>query len=200
MTQTVAFETHPIDGRDEPFEVVLTAEEVDAAMQEVAKGLVTRCQELGVAQLVLLKVMEGAEEPSRQVLEYLEGIEGAPKVIVDAIKVTTRDGDRVLSEPVIDDEIRPKHILPGSTVAVFDDLYDHGISAEAIRRLLGDTPEHVLFATPFNKLGVPKVEHGYQPGNVIIGRDVPEGFLLGVGLDHRGYGRKIPRLLRAINM
>ena len=79
-----------------------------------------------------------------------------------------------------------------ATVVVVDDVFDEGVTLTAVRaRLLAAGAGHVLTAVLARKR---RARAADIPDPDVVGLDVPDEWLVGCGLDYRGWGRHHPAL------
>lgn len=84
---------------------------------------------------------------------------------------------------------RPRHSLARRHVLVIDDIFDEGVTLKAIVEACHtEGAASVRSAVPVNKLHGRKVKD-FVPD--YIGVDVPDRFLVGEGMDFRGYFRNL---------
>ncbi|TQV64063.1 MAG: hypoxanthine-guanine phosphoribosyltransferase [Halothiobacillaceae bacterium] len=85
--------------------------------------------------------------------------------------------------------VRPRHSLARRHVLIIDDIFDEGVTLKAIVEACQmDGAASVRSAVPVNKLHNRKVA-GFRPE--YIGLDVEDRFLVGEGMDFRGYFRNL---------
>lgn len=85
--------------------------------------------------------------------------------------------------------VRPRHSLAKRHVLIIDDIFDEGVTLKAIVEACHtDGAASVRSVVPVNKL------HGRKVGNYApdyVGLDVEDRFLVGEGMDFRGYFRNL---------
>lgn len=85
--------------------------------------------------------------------------------------------------------VRPRHSLARRHVLIIDDIFDEGLTLKAIvEACRTDGAASVRSAVPVNKLHDRKVAD-FRPD--FIGLDVEDRFLVGEGMDYRGYYRNL---------
>jgi hypoxanthine phosphoribosyltransferase len=78
--------------------------------------------------------------------------------------------------------------IANKTVVILEDVIDTGFTMENIlKQLKGYDPEYVKVATMFFKPG--RYSKKYNPD--YIGIEIPDNFIVGYGLDYKGYGRNL---------
>lgn len=84
---------------------------------------------------------------------------------------------------------RPRHSLAGRHVLVIDDIFDEGVTLKAIVEACQlEGAASVRCAVAVNKVHARKVA-GFMPD--YIGVEVADRFLVGEGMDYRGYFRNL---------
>ncbi|MDM7321894.1 MAG: hypoxanthine-guanine phosphoribosyltransferase [Gammaproteobacteria bacterium] len=84
---------------------------------------------------------------------------------------------------------RPRHSLAGRHVLIIDDIFDEGVTLKAMVEACHlEGAASVRCAVAVNKCHSRKVE-GFLPD--YIGVEAPDRFLVGEGMDYRGYFRNL---------
>jgi hypoxanthine phosphoribosyltransferase len=166
-------------------EELVTAEQVQAAVQSVADVLNTRFDrdEAGEFPLVL-GVMGGAVVFTGSLLPQLRF-----PLEFDYIHVT-RYGDLDQGGEVVW-KVIPRQNVAGRTIIVLDDILDEGETlAHVKQRLLDMGAAQVILAVFADKdLGKTKPVRAD-----IVGLTIPNRFVVGFGMDAHGYWRNLPGL------
>ncbi|OGT99630.1 MAG: hypoxanthine-guanine phosphoribosyltransferase, partial [Geobacteraceae bacterium GWC2_48_7] len=102
----------------------------------------------------------------------------------------TRYGNEIKGEE-LNWIVKPQSELKGKTVLLLDDILDEGITLAAIARYcLQQGAAEVLMAVLVEKLHLRKVTPGMRAD--FTGVEVGDRFVLGYGLDYKGYWRNAP--------
>lgn len=85
--------------------------------------------------------------------------------------------------------VRPRYSLAQRNILIIDDIFDEGITLKAITEAcLRDGAASVRSVVAVNKLHARKVV-GFKPD--YVGLDVDDHFIVGEGMDYRGYFRNL---------
>lgn len=170
---------------DKRFSVSIEASRIDAAVQEVADKINTDYQ--GKNPLFLV-VLNGAFMFASDLLK---------KVSIDCeisfVKLSSYSGTK--STHIVRELIGLDEALTGRHVIVIEDIIDTGITMEnTIQKLMNLQAADVKIATLLFK---PK---SFRKNYDIdyIGMEIPNGFIVGYGLDYDGLGRNLPDIYKVI--
>ena len=159
-------------------EVVFDAERVAAALDRMAAEIDARLR--GADPLVLV-VMNGGMIPAGMLLPRL-----TVPLRLDYIHVT-RYRERTYGTD-LDWRKLPDEPLEGRTVLVIDDILDEGYTLEAIvDHCRGHGARDVFTAVVVEK----RHERGCGFQANFVGLQAPDRYLVGCGMDYRGWGRNL---------
>ena len=87
--------------------------------------------------------------------------------------------------------------IEGESVLIVEDIVDSGRTVAELRKLLEDMgASEVCCVTAFFKPGT----HNYGPVPEFIGREIPDDFVVGYGMDYNGWGRHWRGLYRRVGV
>jgi hypoxanthine phosphoribosyltransferase len=160
---------------------LFAAEQVEAALARMATEITGR---LSNTHPVVLCVMNGGLIVTGRLLPKL------PFPLVAGYLHATRYG-HALCGGHLDWRVRPTEDLRGRTVLLVDDILDEGATLAAIIDYCrAEGAKEVLTAVLVNK----EHERKTSPGMVadFVGLNAPDRFLIGCGMDYKGYWRNAP--------
>lgn len=162
-------------------DLLVNEEEVRTAIERMAGEITMR---LGKSKPVVITVMNGGLIFAGQLLTKL-----VFPMEVDYIHAT-RYGGKIKGEE-LNWIAKPQSDLNGKTVLLLDDILDEGITLAAIAQYcLQQGAAEVLMAVLVEKLHLRKVIPGMRAD--FTGVEVGDRFVLGYGLDYKGYWRNAP--------
>ncbi|HEX9173367.1 MAG TPA: hypoxanthine-guanine phosphoribosyltransferase [Telluria sp.] len=165
-------------------EQIVTPEQVQAAVHQVAEVLNQRFQQPDAGFPLVLGVMGGAVVFTGCLLPQLDF-----PLEFDYIHVT-RYGDEDRGGAVVW-KVIPRQNVKGRTIIVVDDILDEGETLAHVKQRLLDMGAAEVIITVFadKDLGRSKP---VQPD--IVGLTIPNRFVVGFGMDVYGYWRNLPGL------
>ena len=87
-------------------------------------------------------------------------------------------------------KMRPSSNLHNEHVLLIDDIFDEGITLKTVcEELIKEQPKTLKTCTLINKIHEHKVEN-FQVD--FVGREVPDRYIYGCGMDYHGYLRHLP--------
>ena len=160
-------------------DIVAGAEEVQAAVRRVASEIEAR---LSNAFPIVLPVMGGAVFFAGQLLPHLRFPMDFDYIHASRYGAATRGAG-------VDWKVSPPGLVQGRTVLVLDDILDHGETMNAIRtRLLELGAKDFYCAVLVEK----KLKMKKPIVADFVGLTIPDRFVLGCGMDAKGYWRNLP--------
>lgn len=86
--------------------------------------------------------------------------------------------------------------LKDRTVVILEDIVDTGITLDTIiRQLSGYEPREILVATMLHKPEALQMDVKLD----YVGKEIPNDFVIGYGLDYNGYARNLPEIYTLVN-
>ena len=162
-------------------DLLVSESDVVAAIARVAGEMTAELKE---SNPVLLCCMNGGLAFAGQLLTKL-----VFPLQVDYVHAT-RYGHEVSGE-ALDWKVRPQTELRGRTVVLLDDILDEGVTLAAIAAYCRQQgAAKVMMAVLVEKLHLRKVTPGMRAD--FAGVEVGDRFLIGYGLDYKGYWRNAP--------
>jgi hypoxanthine phosphoribosyltransferase len=159
-------------------ECLFTAEEVNGALERMAKEITAR---LADANPLLFCVMHGGLITAGRLLPLL------PFPLESGYLHATRYGHETCGGH-LDWKVRPTEDLRGRTVLLIDDILDEGRTLWAIRDYcVQEGVKEVLTAVLVDKAHQRKIHPGMTAD--FVGLVSPDRFLFGCGMDYKGYWR-----------
>lgn len=140
-------------------------------------------------QVVLLGVLDGAFMVLSDLIKKLE-----ISVTMEFVKLKSYEGESSTGEVKsligLNDGLRDKHVL------VVEDIIDTGVTlGHLLNELRAHGPASVSLATLLIKKQVFQNKFPVE----YFGRDIPNRFVVGYGMDYDGQGRQYPRIYAAVD-
>lgn len=162
-------------------DILFTAEQVDSAVDRMAKEIT---EKLGETYPLVLSVMGGAVVFTGQLLPRLIFPLDFDYVHVSRYGDKTHGGELVWKQA-------PKEDVVDRVVLVLDDILDEGETMAAIRDKVMGMGAKAFFSGVFaNKL----LDHDKPIKADFVGLDVPNRYVFGYGMDVRGAWRNLPAI------
>jgi len=162
-------------------DLIVTAEEIDAALERMAGAIAFR---LGNERPLVLSVMGGAVVFTGRLLPMLRF-----PLEFDFLHVTRYGASTVGS--AIQWLVKPRTPVAGRTVLVLDDILDEGITLAAIRdSLLVDGAREIHCAVLADK----NTGRSKPVSAEFVGLTLPNRYVFGFGMDVRGAWRNLPAI------
>ena len=164
--------------KDKPFNVFLSSDEINKAVDEVAKRM---NKDLAGQSPLFLIVLNGAFMFASDLMKKITiGCE------LSFVKVSSYEG--LSSTSNLKQLIGLVEDVKGRTIVIIEDIIDTGITMEGILNYLKPMePAAIKIATLLYKPEAFKKEFAID----YIGKEVPNKFLVGYGLDYDGEGRNL---------
>lgn len=171
--------------KDKEFELSISAERLDSAIQKVADQINT---ELEGKNPLFLVVLNGA---------FMFASDLMKKITIDCevsfVKLSSYVGTQTTH--TVRELIGLDEDIHGRTVVIVEDLIDTGITmGVTIEKLKSMKAKEVKIASMLFK---PKAFQKDYPIDY-IGMDIPSDFIVGFGLDYDGQGRNLPDIYQLV--
>ncbi|WP_109831621.1 hypoxanthine phosphoribosyltransferase [Reichenbachiella versicolor] len=165
---------------DKEFEVMMTQEEIDSLVSDLASKLDTEYQG---KDLVIVAILNGS---FIFVSDLVRKMKLDPEVIFLKYKSYkgTRSGE-VKVQLELEDDIEDKHVL------ILEDIVDTG---KTIVRISQDLKEHEPASLKYGTLFLKPDCYNSEVELSFIGKELPNKFVLGYGMDYNGKGRSLNEL------
>jgi hypoxanthine phosphoribosyltransferase len=171
--------------RDKEFDIYLTAEEIDKAVERVATAINTDLK--GKVPLFLV-VLNGAFMFASDLLKKIHLDNN-----ISFVKLSSYTGTR--SSQVVRELIGLNEVVKGRTVVILEDIIDTGLTMQRMLEILHQQEAaEVKIATLVFKPGAFSGDYPID----YVGLEIPNDFILGYGLDYDGYGRNLPDIYKII--
>lgn len=163
--------------------VILTEEEIQKRVRELAEEIAAHYQKLAAEELVVVGILRGA------VLFMSDLIRLLPvSVCIDFMAISSYVGSTSSSGSIrILKDISES--IDGKDVLVVEDIVDTGLTLEGLAGVLkARNPRSLAVCSLLNKPSRRKID--VQPD--FYGFDIPDEFVVGYGLDYAGHFRHLP--------
>jgi hypoxanthine phosphoribosyltransferase len=171
--------------RDKEFDIYLTAEEIDKAVERVATAINTDLK--GKVPLFLV-VLNGAFMFASDLLKKIHLDNN-----ISFVKLSSYTGTR--SSQVVRELIGLNEVVKGRTVVILEDIIDTGLTMQRMLEILHQQEAaEVKIATLVFKPGAFSGDYPID----YVGLEIPNDFIVGYGLDYDGYGRNLPDIYKII--
>lgn len=166
---------------DKYFKPYISAEEIDDAVTKMAQDI---ADDLGDEVPVFIGILNGS------FMLVSDFVKKYPKPCeVTFIKLASYEG--VKSTEDIQRLIGLTQDLTGRTVVILEDIIDTGNTLHEVHRIFNNEGvKQLLIATLFYKPEAYKKDFKIH----YIGKDIPNKFIVGYGLDYDGLGRDLPQV------
>ncbi len=165
-------------------ECLVSSAEVEAALQRMRDAIGDR---LRARDPIVLCVMTGGIVATGLLLPRLDFPVRLDYVHATRYRDATRGGE-------IEWRHRPSAVVHGEHVLVIDDIFDEGLTMDAIvKACYEDGAASVVSAVLVEKERERQCD--YRPD--IVGMRVPDRYVMGYGLDYKSYFRNADRILAA---
>ena len=175
-----------INVNDKSFELFISSETIQKAVERLADRISV---DLDGKNPLFLVVLNGAFIFAADLLKRIK-----IDCQVSFVKLSSYSGTKTTN--IVRELIGLDEILHGRTIVIVEDIIDTGLTmAEAINKLYKLEAAEVYLATLLFK---PKA---FQKDFKIdyIGKDIPNDFIVGYGLDYDGFGRNYPDIYKIID-
>lgn len=173
--------------KDKEFEIFIDKPEIDDVIDTLASRL---NKEMAEKNVMFLAILNGAFMFAADIIRKVNF-----KPRISFLKLASYLG--ASSTGKVKQLIGLNEELKGMTVIVLEDIVDTGVTMDnIIRQIQGFEPDDVKICTFLHK------PSAYQ-GNITIdyiGKEIPNDFVVGYGLDYDGYGRHLNGVYRIINI
>ena len=163
---------------DKEFRILITSGKIQESVERMADQMNKDLQNKNV---IFLGILNGAFMYASDLIRRIKF-----DCEVSFLKLATYDGS--YSTGSLKRLIGVDEDLANKTVVVLEDVIDTGFTIDNIlKQLKGYDPEQIKVATLFFKSG------RYSKKNIpdYIGIEIPDNFIVGYGLDYKGYGRNL---------
>lgn len=181
MNKMTAEQYQAIAGRAE---CLVSTADVEAALQQMCAAI---GQRLGDKDPLVLAVMTGGIVATGLLLPRLDFPLRLDYVHATRYRGATRGGE-------IEWRYRPAAAVKGEHVLVIDDIFDEGLTMEAIVNACYDDGAASVLSAVLVEKDRPR-DCDYRPD--IVGLQVPDRYVMGFGLDYKSYFRNADRILAA---
>ncbi len=164
---------------DKEFRLMIKSGEISACVERLAGRI---CQQHEKNEVIFIGVLNGAFVFASDLIRRMPFM-----ARVSFVKLASYSGGK--SSGDVQELIGLEEDIRGKTVVVLEDIVDTGLTLETINGILErKNPEKITTVTLLFKPDAfrGKVRPDYT------GMEIPGGFVIGYGLDYRGYGRGLP--------
>ncbi len=170
---------------DKEFEIFITSEQIEKAIDSVAKRM---NENLSSEDVIFIGVLNGAFLFAADVYRKLTFDSQISFVKVASYSGTSSTGNikRLIG---LNEDIKDK------TVVIIEDIIDSGRTiSDLVRQLKGYEPKDIQIASFLFK---PDAYEGSLDIDY-IGVEIPNDFIVGYGLDYNGFGRNLPHIYKIV--
>ncbi|NDV78866.1 hypoxanthine phosphoribosyltransferase [Dysgonomonas sp. 511] len=169
--------------KDKEFELFLTQEEIEAAIDAVAEKMNA---ELADKDPLFVCVLNGSFIYASELMKRISIPSEISFVKMSSYKGTKSTG-KLKEIYGLEEDIK------GRTVVIVEDIVDTGYTMNLILdQLMDDEPKELLVTTLLLKPDV--LKYSVHPDYVAL--EIPNDFIVGYGLDYDGYGRNLPNIYK----
>ncbi|WP_338409798.1 adenylate kinase [uncultured Flavobacterium sp.] len=164
---------------DKYFQLFISSQEIDFAVQNMAKQL----EDDFIDEVpVFIGVLNGSFKVIADLMKYYRG-----KCEVSFVKLTSYEGTQSTNQ--VKQLIGLNQSLEGRTVVIVEDIVDTGNTVEELKTIFKEkNVKHLKIATLFFKPDAYKKDIKLD----YIGMRIPDKFIVGYGLDYNELGRNLP--------
>jgi len=169
--------------KDKEFELYITEQEIQTAIQRLAKEI---NQEYQGKEVIFVGVMNGA---FMFVADLLKNIDIQSEV--SFVKMTSYIGTK--TSGTVHELIGLVNNLFGKHVVILEDIVDTGLTLDKVFSMIdSDTPASIEVACLLYKPTAFKGAHSPK----YVGIEIPDYFVVGYGLDYMEYGRNTKEIYK----
>jgi len=177
-------EIRKICGRD--FELFIPNARIKAVISVMAESMT---KDLEGKDVIFMGILNGAFMFAAELIKHI-----APNCQITFLKLASYAGTS--STGTVKRLIGINEDIHHKTVVILEDIVDTGITLEdIIKQLRGYEPAEIRVATLLHKPDAYRknIELDY------VGIEIPNDFVVGFGLDYKGYGRNLPDIYRVVD-
>lgn len=168
---------------DKHFRLYLTSEKIQAEVQRIADSI---NNDLKNEDVIFIGILNGAFMFASDLLRRITFT-----AQVSFVKLTSYQG--TVSTGKVKRLIGINEVLKDKTVVVIEDIIDSGTTIESIiDQLRGFMPKHIYVTTLLLKTDT----YAKNLPLDYVGFNIPNDFVVGYGLDYRGFGRNLRNIYR----
>jgi hypoxanthine phosphoribosyltransferase len=170
---------------DKTFERFISAEEINFALENMAKNM---DDDFFDEIPVFIGVLNGAFMVMSDLMKHYRGM-----CEVSFVKMQSYEGTQTTAE--VKQLIGLNQNLEGRTVVIVEDIVDTGNTVEELKAILkSHNVKHLKIATLFFK------PEAFQKDFKLdyVGIRIPDKFIVGYGLDYNGLGRNLPDVYQLV--
>lgn len=168
--------------------VILTKDQIQTRVKELAAEIDDSVRNMETVPLVI-GTLKGSFMFFSDLVRNIES-----DIEVDFVRISTYGNETVSSNKVLN-YTPPEVSLEDRHVLIVEEIVDTGRSMQFLKHQFNlQGPSSISFATLLSKpskLEVP-ITLDY------VGFEIPDDFVLGYGMDHRGIGRQIPEIFKLV--
>ena len=171
--------------KDKEFEIYIRRSEIDDILEQMALRL---NEDMAGKDVMFLAILNGAFMFAADIIRKMDF-----KPRISFLKLASYSG--ASSTGNVKQLIGLNENLKGMSVIVLEDIVDTGFTMDnIIRQIKGFEPDEVKICTFLYKPSAYKGDIDID----YVGREIPNDFVVGYGLDYDGYGRHLKGIYRII--
>ncbi|MCL2496753.1 MAG: hypoxanthine phosphoribosyltransferase, partial [Clostridiales bacterium] len=169
--------------RDKMEQIILSAEDIQSRVRELAGDIMRHYQGIGAEELVVVGILRGAVVLMSDLIRQLP-----LPLSIDFMAISSYGGSTSSSGTVrilkdISEAIEGKHVL------VVEDIVDTGLTLKSLLSILwARKPQSLAVCALLNKPSRRKTQVHVD----FCGFEIPDNFVVGYGLDYAGHYRHLP--------
>ncbi|KPL13271.1 MAG: hypoxanthine phosphoribosyltransferase [Bacteroides sp. SM1_62] len=170
---------------DKEFKLFIPNSQIRAVISAMADSM---NRDLEGRDVIFMGILNGAFMFAAELIKHI-----APSCQITFLKLASYAGTS--STGTVKRLIGINEDIHNKTVVILEDIVDTGITLEnIIRQLRGYEPGEIRVATLLHK------PDAYQKDIVLdyVGLEIPNDFVVGFGLDYKGFGRNLPDIYRVV--
>ena len=173
----------PLFMRDKMEQIILSAEDIQSRVRELAGDIMRHYQGIGAEELVVVGILRGAVVLMSDLIRQLP-----LPLSIDFMAISSYGGSTSSSGTVrilkdISEAIEGKHVL------VVEDIVDTGLTLKSLLSILwARKPQSLAVCALLNK----PLRRKTQVHVDFCGFEIPDKFVVGYGLDYAGHYRHLP--------
>ncbi|WP_029903645.1 hypoxanthine phosphoribosyltransferase [Prevotella sp. 10(H)] len=172
--------------KDKEFELFLTQETIEKAIDDVAARL---SNDLKDKDPLFICVLNGSFMYASELMKRVSVPSEVSFVKMSSYKGTTSTG-KIKEIYGLEEDIK------GRTIVIVEDIVDTGYTMTLmLEQLICDEPKEILITTLLLKPDA--LQHELKLDYVAL--EIPSDFIVGYGLDYDGYGRNLPDIYKIKN-
>jgi hypoxanthine phosphoribosyltransferase len=171
---------------DRDFELFIPNSQIKAVISVMAENM---NKDLEGKDVIFMGILNGAFMFAAELIKHIP-----PNCQITFLKLASYAGTS--STGTVKRLIGINEDIYHKTVVILEDIVDTGITLEdIIKQLRGYEPAEIRVATLLHKPDAYRMDIELD----YVGIEIPNDFVVGFGLDYKGYGRNLPDIYRVVD-